>query len=95
MNMKLKIDGNTIHIYGVIKTIQDAEEIKKAISKFKPNDNVVIKIYDSFAVLSSVIGELLKAIDNGINISMEVKEDVLYELFDNLNLIDILNVKRI
>ena len=29
MNMKLKIDGNTIHIYGVIKTIQDAEEIKK------------------------------------------------------------------
>jgi len=91
----IKQTGNIIEVDGVIKTINDSQMLVNTIKDASRNGSVVIKINDSFSLPSTVIGELLKLKDNGVNISLEVKDEILYELLDDLNLVSAFNVRKL
>lgn len=83
-------------IEGVIKSISDSQSIKDAINSCGNVKNVNINIVNSFSITSSVIGFLLKKKQgDGLNISIKVSDPRIYELFQSLNLIEILNIKKI
>ena len=92
--MEVRVVGSTIEVDGIIKTINDSQMLVNAIKDAANSGSVSIRINDSFSLPSTVIGELLKLKDNGVSISMEVKDEILYELLDDLNLISAFNVKR-
>jgi len=93
--MDIRQSGNIIEVDGVIKTINDSQMLVSAIKDASRNGSVVIKINDSFSLPSTVIGELLKIKDNGVNVTLEVKDEILYELLDDLNLVSAFNVRKI
>jgi len=93
--MDARQSGNIVEVDGVIKTINDSQMLVNAIKDAARNGSVVVKINDSFSLPSTVIGELLKMKDNGINITVEVKDEILYELLDDLNLVSAFNVRKI
>jgi len=93
--MDIKTNGNIVEIDGVIKTINDSQMLVNAIKDASRNGSVVVKINDSFSLPSTVIGELLKMKDNGVSITLEVKDEILYELLDDLNLVSAFNVRKI
>jgi hypothetical protein len=93
--MKTEIHNNTIVIKGNITSISDAEKIINLLHSLSNNDVIILKILDSFSLPSSIIGELLKLHDMGKKIILEVKDPVLYELLDDLNLTKTFSVKRI
>ena len=92
--MDIRQTGNMVEVDGVIKTINDSQMLVNAIKDASRNGNVIIKINDSFSLPSTIIGELLKLKDNGVKITLEVKDEILYELLDDLNLVTIFNVKK-
>lgn len=93
--MKTEIHNNTIVIKGNITSISDAEKIINLLHSLSNNDVIILKILDSFSLPSSIIGELLKLHDMGKKIILEVKDPVLYELLDDLNLTKTFSVKKI
>jgi len=94
--MKLKIEGNRLVIEGNIKSLKDLEDIKSALDSMKKEHNSIkIDIVDSISITSSVIGYINKLIHaDNVNISIEVGTQQLYEILDELNLIDEFKVKR-
>ncbi len=94
MKFKINTYGNTIEIHGVIKTIANMEAVIDAIKKIE-GDTIKIKIYESFGLPSGIIGYLVKLKDKGKQIFLAVKSDILYELMDNLNLINAFNVTKL
>jgi len=94
--MELKISGNTLIIKGNIKSIEDYEKIRNAIEDIKQTNNFIhLDIEDSISITSSLIGYLYKLVEkNKINLSMEVKSDILYEILEDLNLIGKFNVRK-
>jgi len=93
--MNITRNNNILEIEGVIKTMNDANKLNGELDKFVSGNTVIIKIKDSFAMPSGVIGNLLKKVQDGVNIRMEVGNNILYELLDDLNLVNKLNVKKI
>ncbi|WP_024789794.1 hypothetical protein [Lebetimonas sp. JH292] len=93
--MNLSINNNILTIEGNITTIKDAEKIINALYSLSDKDSIIIKIKNSFSLPSSIIGELLKLTDMGKKVILEVKDPVLYEMLDDLNLTKTFNVKRI
>ncbi|NPA55748.1 MAG: hypothetical protein GXO40_05210 [Epsilonproteobacteria bacterium] len=93
--MEVKESGSIIEVDGVIKTINDSQTLVTAIKKAAQNGSVILKINDSFSLPSTIIGELLKIKDQGVNVVVEVKDEILYELLDDLNLIDAFHVRKI
>jgi hypothetical protein len=93
--MNLNISNNILTVEGNITTINDAEKIINALYSLSDKDSVIIKIKDSFSLPSSIIGELLKLTDMGKKVILEVKDPVLHEMLDDLNLTKTFNVKRI
>jgi ribonuclease HI len=93
--MEIIKTNNVLEVEGIIKTMNDAHKLNDALNDFKEGQMVIIKIKDSFAMPSAVIGNLLKKVEEGVNIKLEVKSDILYEVLDDLNLVSKLNVKKI
>jgi len=93
--MDIRQSGSIVEVDGVIKTINDSQMLVNAIKDASRNGSVIVKINDSFSLPSTVIGELLKIKDNGVNVSLEVKDEILYELLDDLNLVSAFNVRKI
>ncbi|WP_024787648.1 MULTISPECIES: hypothetical protein [unclassified Lebetimonas] len=93
--MNLSINNNILTIEGNITTIEDAEKIINALYSLSDKDSIIVKIKDSFSLPSSIIGELLKLTDMEKKVILEVKDPVLYEMLDDLNLTKTFNVKRI
>ena len=93
--MDIRQSGTIVEVDGVIKTINDSQILVNSIKDASRNGSVIVKINDSFSLPSTVIGELLKIKDNGVNVSLEVKDEILYELLDDLNLVTAFNVRKI
>jgi hypothetical protein len=93
--MEIIKTNNVVEVEGIIKTMNDANKLNEVLNEFKEGSLVVIKIKDSFAMPSAVIGNLLKKVEEGVNIKLEVKSDILYEVLNDLNLVNKLNVKKI
>jgi len=92
--MEIKQNGTMVEVGGIIKTINDSQVLVDAIKNASRSGSVVIKINDSFSIPSTVIGELLKIKDSGVNVNLEVGDDILYELLDDLNLVSTFNVRK-
>jgi hypothetical protein len=93
--MKVSVSGNLVEIEEVIKTLDDVNKINNIISEFKTGSTLILRIKDSFAIPSSIIGILIKKKKEGVDIHLEVGNDTLYELLDDLNLINHLNVRKL
>jgi len=97
--MEISSSFNTITVKGNIKAVSHYEEIKREIEKIISNTpdttNIKILILESISITSSIIGYLCKLVDEGIHLEMHVQNDRLHELLDDLNLIPLLNVKRL
>jgi hypothetical protein len=87
LDLTLKDNGTStdIIISGNIKSISDTDNIKFAITNTWNKDEknpINLKIDDSFIITSSVIGFLY------------VKNEELYEMLEDMNLVEVLNVRR-
>ena len=92
--MEIKISSNTMTITGNIKSIHDFQEIKNSLESMKSlNARINIEITDSISVTSSVIGYLNKLVlKDKTKLSVKVGNKQLMELFEDLNLVQTLNV---
>lgn len=89
-------NSNELAIIGNIKSIEDSMEIKKAISVLqqKGAKSILLKIQDSFSMTSTVIGHLMKLVNiDKISISLVVGDHRLYDLLEELSLIQPFNVR--
>lgn len=91
--------GVELHIFGIIKSMDDSLAIKQAVLEQLARDKtarITLIIEDSFIMTSSVIGSLLKMIQKDrVDLSVMVKSGELLELLQKLNLIGLLNVTKI
>jgi hypothetical protein len=95
MEIKKNMDGS-IEIDGVIKTIEDVENIKQTIENHVKGSEVILKINDSFAIPSALIGYLikLKALQQK-NVRLRIADEGLYELMKDLNLEEEFHLQKI
>jgi len=93
--MDIVKNNNVLEIEGIIKTMNDANKLNESLEEFQEGSAVILRIKDSFAMPSAVIGNLLKKVEEGTNVRLEVNSGILYEVLDDLNLINKLNVKKI
>jgi len=92
-----KTGANELTITGNIKSIEDSLKIKGEVNKILKIDGSRIKlvIKDSFSMTSTVIGFLMKLVHHDkIQISTSVGDSRLYDLLDELNLVQLLNVLK-
>jgi hypothetical protein len=95
MEIKRDIDG-TIEINGVIKTIEDVESIKRSIEEYAKGSDVILKINDSFAMPSALIGYLIKLKSlQKKNVFLKIADSGLYELMRDLNLEEEFHLQKI
>ena len=96
--MEVKATGaSEVTITGNIQSIEDYQDIKDVVRSIidKGANSITIRIPDSVSMPSSVIGFLLKLVHvDKIVMSILVRDDRLYNLMEILNLITILNVKK-
>jgi anti-anti-sigma regulatory factor len=96
--MKLKSNGsNQLTISGNIKSVDDSMEIKKALSALQQHGakSIVVTLEDSFSMTSTVIGHLMKLVNlDKIAVSLVVGDPRLYQLFEDLNLVQAFNVRQ-
>lgn len=87
-----------INIEENIKSLSDNDRIKIAIEDAWNTDSdkpIEIYIKDSFIVTSSVIGFLIKFIKKDkMPITLYISNSELYEMMDDMNLIQALNIKK-
>jgi anti-anti-sigma regulatory factor len=99
INILVQETQTVIEIHNIVKTINDTIEIKEKISSIlqkNPNEQIILDFIDTFVIPSALIGILQKFIlADKAKISITARESQLYELFDNLHLLDQLNVTKI
>ena len=94
--MDISVSGNVIILKGNIKSIQDYQEIKATIDEMiKTRKSILLHIVDSISIISSVIGYLNKIVlKDNIDLSITVGDEQLMELFEDLNLVSLFQVKK-
>jgi len=100
MDLMTKVHSEHVDItvLGTIKTIANAQAIKEAIRKTHeqhPDTIINLVIKDSFIITSSVIGYVIKSIEmDKIALHVNVGSEELYEMLEDMNLIDVMNVRK-
>jgi hypothetical protein len=97
--MQIEQQGsNEVIIIGNIKSIEDGLKIKETIETLQKNGakSIALKIKDSFSMTSTVIGHLMKLVNiDKLNISVTVGDHRLYQLLEELSLVQAFNVRLI
>jgi len=95
--MQIHIQDNRLVITGNVKSIQDSEEIKRALQDIaKDHISIELILLDSISLTSSVIGFLVKlAQKDRKNILLKVADNQLYDLLQDLNLYTIFPIEKI
>ena len=95
--MEISISNNIVTIDGNIKTVTDYQELKKNIDPLvKSNKNIEIILRDSISITSSVIGYFNKLVlKDKIELKIAVASELLFELFKDLNLVELFRVRKI
>lgn len=95
--MEVKALGSKITIKGNIKSISDYQTIKSTMDNMKLSTKyIVVVLEDSISIISSIIGYMNKLVlKDGIELEVIVHDDNLYDLFDDLGLVQLFKVKRI
>ncbi len=95
--MEISRNGSEIIINGNIKNTADYQAIKDNVNELikAGTKSIIIKTPESFSMTSSVIGFLIKVIfQDKVPISVYVKDDRLYSLLEDLNLLETFRVQR-
>lgn len=88
--------NNELVITGNIKSIEDSQDIKKAIQALqeKGAKSVLLRVIDSFSMTSTVIGYLMKLVNiDKLTISLVIGDPRLYQLLEELSLLQAFNVR--
>jgi len=96
--MECKAVGNQVKISGNIKSTSHFQTIFTEIESLLKNNIKELDIYilDSISLTSSVIGYFSKLVySNNIDLKIFVSDPQLYELLEDLGLIDVLKVKQL
>ena len=89
-----QMEGNVININSPIVTLNDVEEVIKALNS-KENETQIILNIKSFSLPSSIIGELIRLRDKGVSITINVEDSTLYELLNALNLTHKFTIRKV
>jgi hypothetical protein len=94
--MEITASSNTIKITGNIKSVSDYQKIKSTVdSVIATHGTIILDIRDSISITSSIIGYLNKLVlKDKIALSMRVGNGQLLELLEDLNLIELLGVRK-
>lgn len=95
--MEISRNGSEIVITGNIKNTADYQLIKDNVGACIQEGckNIFVKTPESFSMTSSVIGFFIKVIfQDKISIHVYVKDERLYSLLEDLNLIDTFKVQK-
>ncbi len=85
--MELETENTILHIRGTILSVSDFELIKAQIESIKKNKEIVLKVYDSLVINSSLIGYLVKLINQeGVVIKIQAGQETLVELLTDIGL---------
>jgi hypothetical protein len=97
--MKIERRGsNELLITGNIKSIEDSMDIKNSINDLQQMGvrSIQLRILDSFSMTSTVIGFLMKLVNlDKITVSLVIGDQRLYQLLDELNLVQPFNVNLV
>lgn len=95
--MQLESNHNTVSVKGNIASVSDFESIKSSLTQTcVSHKNIVLKIYDSLVINSSLIGYLVKIVNqDGVTLNLQAGNEVLYELLDDLGLSQTFNLERL
>ena len=88
---------NELTISDNIKSIEDSSAIKEKTNALikEGATSIMLRIQDSFSMTSTVIGFLMKLVNvNKIRVSLVVGDGRLYQLLDELSLIQAFNVRQ-
>ena len=95
--MEIQRQGSEIVITGNIKNTSDYQSIKDNVNALVQSGakSIIVKTPESFSMTSSVIGFFIKVIfQEKVSIHVYVKDDRLYSLLEDLNLIETFKVKK-
>lgn len=95
--MDIQRNGSDITIIGNLKTTEDYQRIKSVVTEVIQSGakSINIRTPESFSMTSSVIGYFIKVIfQDKVQLHVHVKDDRLYSLLQDLNLIDTFKVVK-
>ncbi|MDH5465607.1 MAG: hypothetical protein OEW60_08225 [Thiovulaceae bacterium] len=94
--MELETEKATLHIRGTILSVADFERIKEQLESIKKEKEIILKVYDSLVINSSLIGYLVKLINQeAVVIHIQAGQDILIELLEDIGLSSTFNVTKI
>ena len=95
--MQVHSIDNKVIVEGNIKSMTHYRDLKAVIDeKAAVYSKIVIELVDSISITSSVIGYLSKLVNvDGIGLELRVKDENLYNLLDELGLVQLFGVRRI
>jgi hypothetical protein len=95
--MTISSEQNSITISGNIKSVAHYHTIVEEISNIKEEfKELQIYLLDSISITSSIIGYFCKLVQQeNISMNVYVKDEALYALMHELNLVTILNIQKI
>jgi hypothetical protein len=95
--MKISVSSNVVTIDGNIKSVMDYQNIKSTIDALIASEkSITLNILNSLSMTSSVIGYLNKLVlKDKIDITTNIGNAQLMDLFDDLNLIDIFKARKV
>ena len=91
--MSYKIEGNRVILN---EPLTDVEKIFELANKLKElnADKIIIDMANNYSLPSTIIGQLTFLKHQGTDVEIWVYDDLLYELFEDLGLTDMFEVKK-
>jgi len=97
--VELSINNNQVSVIGYVEGIEDSNSVMDALNSVIENNKggvISLILEDAFVIPSSLIGLLLETKENYEHkIEILAKNEKLITLMKRLNLIDVLNIKKI
>ena len=94
INVEQEANQVTVKIEGIVKSIVDSQNIQDALNALSPENHIVIDIVDSFSLTSTIIGFLLKKVNQDkFNIQLRIRNKRLWDLLEHLSLTTPLNAR--
>jgi len=88
--MEIKVVGSQeLVVTGIIKTIDDSMQVRGELQKLYEGGakSITLRIEDSFALPSAVIGYLMKLVNRDkVRLTLQAGDSRLYELLEELQL---------
>ncbi len=94
--MQLEVKDNRVKISGNMKSVMDYKELKTLLDSLcQEYKTVTLDVVNSISITSSIIGYLNKLVlKDKITLNMNIGNELLFELLDELSLLELFHVKK-